>query len=283
MVFLKTLYKNLNNHFQIAFGEGANKSVDIDFNQFCTKYGLNPILTHNGLKLLDQHSIISLSESFIRKSTLKFLANKDRLFRYIERNEKMGPVIQTLLRTYGGLFDFETNIDLKLIERKTRRSEKEVLNALHQLNIDGLVDCAMNQTDLEITFLLPREDDRTLNTISHKIINLEKQKRWRFEKMISYVENESKCRASFLLEYFEEENIKDCGICDICKSNSTNFEASLDKLKNTLLRVIKKQPKSSRELVSLLQIDEGQLLIALKELLEDELLVLTKTNAYKTK
>ena len=34
--FLKNLYKNLNNHFQIAYGEGSGSSFDFNFNAFCT-------------------------------------------------------------------------------------------------------------------------------------------------------------------------------------------------------------------------------------------------------
>ena len=281
--FLKQLYKNLNNHFQIAYGEGSNLTFDLNFSAFCSKYELNPHLTHTSLKLLDQHSVLALSEAFRRQSSLKFLAKKERLFDYMQQNTSIQVFIQSLLRTYGGLFDFDTYIDLGLLQKKTALTEKEVLEALQKLKTEGIIASTINKTDLGITFLVPREDEKTLNPISHKIKILREQKVERFQKMLAYIENQSMCRSSFLLKYFGEENDSDCGFCDICIANNENQHLDSTNIKNTLLKLLKKEAKNSRELASLLKIDENQVLTALKELLEDELLTLTKTNAYKIK
>ena len=283
LAFLKKLYKNLSSHFQIAYGEGTNSSFDFDFSAFCSKYKLNAHLTHNGLKLLDQHSVISLSKSFQKKSTVKFLVGKQALFKYLESNPQTGNIVQTLLRTYGGLFDFDTSIDLRLVQKKAAASEKEVLDILHRLNEDNIIACTINQTDLSMIFLVPREDDKTLNRFADKIQQLVSRKKLQFEAMLAYSENTSQCRSTFLLNYFGEEPSEDCVICDICKSKKVNHSYNLSKIKEMLLECAKEQPHSSRQLASLLNIEENQLLPALKELLEDDLLTLTHTNAYKIK
>ncbi len=281
--FLKLLYKNLNSHFQIPYGEGNESSYDFDFSSFCTKYNLSPVLAHNGLKLLDQHSIISLSESFHKKTLIQFLPNKEKLFRYIERNTSLAPLVQTLLRTYGGLFDFETNINLGLIEKKLGMAIDKVQSNLQKLKVDGIINLTASSTDLSITFLVPREDERTVNKISQKIKTLRNQKKQRLQKMVEFVQNESECRSVFLLNYFGEEIAKDCGICDICEKNKKNLQDELPIIKNKIMELTATKSLSSRELASLLNFEELQLLPALKELLEEELLIITTTNAYKSK
>lgn len=280
---LKALYKNLNNHFQIAYGEGNGATFEFDFTGFCSKYKLNPHRTHNALKLLDQYSVIALSDSFRKKSTAKFLASKEKLFQYLERNSSLVQIVQTMLRTYGGLFDFETTINLKLLSNKATATEKQVLETLQKLKVDGILDCEINPADLSITFLVPREDEKTLYRFSHKIEELVQRKKDQFETMLSYSQNTSECRSVFIMHYFDEEDSKDCGKCDICTNKKTGPSDPLEDIKEELLRLAKKQPKNSRELASLLNIDERRLLPALKELLEDELLTLTQTNAYQIK
>ncbi|RNC90246.1 MAG: RecQ family ATP-dependent DNA helicase [Allomuricauda sp.] len=279
--FLKNLYKNLNNHFQIAYGEGSGSSFDFNFDAFCTHYKLNPHLAHNGLKLLDQHAVIALSESFRKRSTVKFLTGKENLFHYLENNPSMNKIVQSLLRTYGGLFDFETKIDVDLIEKKVATPANKVFESLEKLESDGIIMCNLHQTDLQITFLVPREDEKTLNRFSTKIEDLLERKKELFQAMLAYSENTSMCRSTFILKYFGEDPQEDCGICDICMENLAPTGGSMQSIKNKLLEQTKKRPYSSRELASLLNIEEGQLLPALKELLEDELLTLTHTNAYK--
>ena len=34
--------------------------------------------------------------------------------------------------------------------------------------------------------------------------------------IVAYVQNKYRCRSSFLLDYFGEENHVRCGICDVC-------------------------------------------------------------------
>ena len=40
----------------------------------------------------------------------------------------------------------------------------------------------------------------------------------KIQKMIDYVQEEDVCRSSYLLEYFGQTEIKDCGTCDICRA-----------------------------------------------------------------
>src|SRR5690606_837992 len=83
VAFIKMLYQKLNNYFRIAYGEGTDEIFQFNFNAFCEAYKLNQILAYNTLHILDQNSVIALSETFSKKTTVRFIASKDQLFNYL--------------------------------------------------------------------------------------------------------------------------------------------------------------------------------------------------------
>lgn len=44
----------------------------------------------------------------------------------------------------------------------------------------------------------------------------------RMQEMIDYIQEDDRCRSAFLLEYFGQEESKDCGTCDICRRNRSD-------------------------------------------------------------
>ena len=44
----------------------------------------------------------------------------------------------------------------------------------------------------------------------------------RMQEMIDYIQEEERCRSSFLLEYFGQTESPDCGTCDICRRNRSD-------------------------------------------------------------
>ena len=277
--FLKTLYGKLNSYFQIPYGDLVEETFDFDFNTFCERYQLPTLITYNGLKILDQQSVISLSESFYKKSTVRFLASKGELLKYIENNPSLKPIVQLLLRTYGGIFEFETRLNTKMVAKKLGEAEEKTVEGLLRLKTDGIIEYTGNSSDLQLTFLVPREDEKTINVFAHKIKGLKKAKEQRLEKMIAYIQNDSICRNVFLLEYFGESLKADCGKCDICLKKES-VKISSEEAKDRILKLISEGGMTSRNLVSNLKLEEHSILTLLQELLEDGMITLNKQNAY---
>ena len=280
--FIKQLYKKLNTFFQIPYGEGSGDCFGFDFSTFCERYQLNTLLTYNGLKILDQQSVIALSEAFYKKTTVQFVAKKSALQHYIDENPSMASIIQTILRTYGGVFDFETKLNPELIAKKCKVPQDEVLHGLEKLKTDGIIEYTSNSGDLELTFLVPREDDKTINVFAHKIKHLNDTKVERFQKLLGYIENDSRCRSVVLLDYFGETSSPNCGKCDICLKKESKFLPSVE-VKSKILKLVSTGSMTSRGLVAHLNLEENLVLTALKELLEDGLIHLNKQNAYIAK
>lgn len=278
--FLKQLYVQLNNFFQISYGESVTETLALKFNKFCKRYDFKPRMAYHGLRILDQNSVIALSENYSERTTLKFVASRHGIFDYLHKHQKSAPIIQTILRTYGGITEYETKINLLLLSKKTNTSEKVIKKILKQLHSDGIAEYNNVSSDLEITFLVPREDDRTINTFAKNIKDFIKVKQDNMAAMLEYVDQTSECRSAFILKYFGEKSKAKCGTCDICTKKEVRPSKDLT---IEIISLLKKGPCTSRQMEQLLGADEEHILSTLQELLEDELILLNNRNEYETR
>lgn len=276
--FLKTLYKNLNNHLQIAYGEGSDQAYGLHFGLFCDRYQLPPVKTYHGLRVLDQNSVLSLSETFRHKTSLHVTAGKKVLFDYLEGLKTKAEVILTILRTYGGVLDFETTINSALIAKKSTHSETQVLEVLQKLHQDGLGVFKKGTEDMLLTFLVPREDEKTLYRIRDHVSLLGKTRKKQLSHMLGYLDNSTRCRSRVLLDYFDESNSSGCGICDVCQQNVT---VDLDGLQKSVFKLLGSSPMTARALVSYFDSKEQSIFIVLRRLLDQGVVAINAKNEYE--
>ncbi len=281
--YLKDTYHKLNSYFQVAYGEGNDETFQINFNAFCETYKLNRALTFNSLRILDQQSVIALSESFEKKVMVRFVVGKQSIFDYLEKNPDMAPLIQVLLRTYGGLFDFDTKINTLLIAKKSAIPETAIGNLLKKLQKDGLIEYQAQDSDLSLTFLVPREDDLTINRFAKEIREWHQVKIANVNSMLAYINNKDICRTKQLMAYFGEKNTKACGICDVCieKTSEDGFANPL--LPAQIIKFLTYKSCDSRTLIGALNYDEHLVLKAIRELLEEGSIAINSKNEYEIK
>jgi ATP-dependent DNA helicase RecQ len=279
--FLKLLYRKLANYFQVPFGEGSGETFQLPFNSFCDTYKLNTTLAYNGLRLLDQNSVISLTEAFSHKTTVRMMASKREIFDYLDNNPQSAPIIQTILRTYGGIFDFDTKINPLVISKKTNKTEKEVIAVLELMEKDEIIDYHAQHSDLELTFLVPREDERTINIFAKKIKQIQQVKKDNVESMLAYIENSKLCRSRQILNYFGETTTENCGKCDVCLQKNPINTDIIRIIEQDILQILMVKKESSRGLTKILTYKESSIILALQRLLEEEKIRVNSINQYE--
>ena len=280
VAFLKLLYKKLNNYFQIPYGAASNECFQLNLEAFCEIYQLNNGMTFNGLKILDQHSVLALSQTSSQNTEIQFLASKNQIFRYLENNPAFAEIIQVILRTYGGVFDFETKINTRLISKKVSVTEIKILHTLKQLQKDGIIHYKEQHSDLEINFLVPREDDFTINAIAKKVKAHQKVKSDNVEFMLSYVKNRRQCRNQQLLAYFGEIIDNSCGKCDNCLELHKHNENDTLKISDQIIVLLNGEDLTSRELIEILPYEGSSILLVIQQLLEDGKITVNAQNQY---
>ncbi|KJD36019.1 ATP-dependent DNA helicase RecQ [Tamlana sedimentorum] len=280
--FIKQVYRKLCNYFQISYGEGEYLTFDFDFYTFSKTYNFSSTLCYNALLLLDRNSIITLSKQFKNKVTLQFITSNTALFNYLEHHNDFDIIVKSILRMYGGVFDNQTAIDLNKVINKSSVSAEKIIVVLKELERDEIITLNLSKTDAQITFIEPREDDKTINRIAKTIEKQNKQKEKQVLAMLQYIENEKDCKSEQLLAYFGEQNTKPCGICSVClKLNKAHIPQDLNHIKNNIIELLQVNHLSSRALGESLKCSETDLKQALKHLLEHQIITTTATNTYK--
>lgn len=282
--FIKTVYRKLCNYFQISYGEGEFTSHEFNFSKFCSTYNFNTLITYNALQALDRNSILSLSQEFNKRTTIQILVSNTVVFNYLEKHANHSTVIKTILRTYGGVFDYETKINTLLIANKSNASESFVNEVLTELEKTEIISLKLKSTDAQITFLQPREDDKTINRIAKNIEHQNKLKHQHITSVINYVNNTNTCRSSQLLNYFGEAHTTNCGICSVCiNSSKKRFNVDIEATVNQLIDLLKTQDLSSRAIIDMTEISESIVTSALQLMLEKKIIEITSFNTYKLK
>ncbi|WP_411768556.1 ATP-dependent DNA helicase RecQ [Winogradskyella sp. A3E31] len=278
--YIKHVYKKLCNYFQISYGEGEHSVHHLNFSEFCKTYDLKYTMTYNSLNILDRNSIITLNQLFNFKTKLQFIVSNQALFSYLEKNPSKATVVKALLRTYGGVFDFETKIDLSIVSRKSSLNEKQTISILKSLEKDEIIALNIANTDSEITFVKPREDEKTINPIIHIINQQHNLKTEQVEDVITYINNDKKCKSAQLLNYFGDTSAEACGKCSVCiKLDKKTGNAT--EITSAILKCLKFSDLSSRRLQEELKCSETELLHSLSILLEQNKIVVTHYNTYQ--
>ncbi|MCK7591265.1 RecQ family ATP-dependent DNA helicase [Subsaxibacter sp. CAU 1640] len=280
--FLKQVYRKLCNYFQISYGEGEQTVHEFNFNNFCKTYEFNTAITFNALQILDRNSVISLTQQFNYQAKLQFLISNQSLFRYLETHKQFDVLVKSIMRTYGGIFENLLKININLISDKASISEDVVLKSLHQLKKDGVVDFQYSNTDAELTFLVPREDDKTINRISKHVEQQFNLKKHQIDAVIEYVTNNALCKNRQLLDYFGENIKTDCGMCSVCISKKGTKTESKSII-HDIIMLLENQPLSSRKIIENLSYDDKTVLTTLQVMIENDILELTPNNTYKIK
>lgn len=280
--YIKHIYRKLSSYLQVSYGEGIDHSYSVSFTDFCNRYQLQSTKTYNTLQLLDNHSVLRVTEVFNRTTEIQFLVNQQTLLNTVA-NQNQSAICNFLLRNYPGIFTYKTNIDTSLVASKTGLSQNEVASYLEKLAEREMISLKDKNNDLEITYLQPREDDSTINRIS-KYLKIHLQyKRKKLESMIDFVTKEKECKSKYLLSYFGEETA-DCGICSACVKNKKREANTTVDVEKVLLSILQEKALDSRNLIAKLPIFESAIILdGLRNLLEKNIIDIQNDNTYSLK
>lgn len=279
---LKSLYRTLSNYFQVSYGEGEFTRHDFSFSEFCQTYNLNSVLTYNALNTLDRLGVIALSKEFGRTSKVRFLVPSEEAITYFEKNKTISVVGKTILRLYSGIFETAMAVNLKLVSTKTGKSVSDCITLLKQMEQDNIVELDLQTTDASLTFIVPREDDRTINPLAPEIELLNRKKLAQVEAVLGYVSNDNLCRTRQLVQYFGEESNEDCGICSVCTSeDGVSNKKEVDTISEAILDLLKEGPLGSREISEKLTFTESKIVDVLRLLLDVKKIHRTPGNQFE--
>lgn len=272
---LRRVYQALANYFKVAIGAGEFVSFSIDIQDFAGVFGLTVGETHYALKLLEEEGFIQLSENFSEPARLHFLVDNRELYDFQIRYPELDSFIKVILRVYGGeLFSEYMRISETEIAQLYFAPPDEVVRKLNFMKERGIADFEPARDKPQLMFMTPRYDAELLPLNIYEIEKRKDRDSSKAQAVIYYASQNRRCRTLLLLEYFNEQNGKPCGVCDVCLKNKQDGTTELidQALAIQLCEVIKTHgkitPKSLNELFD--HIRDEVFLNTLRDLLERE-------------
>lgn len=277
------IFNKLTSFFKIAYGEGENRTYDFDLFSFSKRYDFNIHLVYQTLELLERLSILTLNKTSHRQTSIQFICNQKQIFHFLDNHPMHANAVQTILRTYGGIFDNLVNIDFNLISHIANTSKEDLLNTLQLLQKQKFIKADFYIHDLSITFLVPKENDKSI-LLHAKYIK--KYKQFKYEKakaVVDFTRNSAVCRSKQLMHYFGEKDSENCHICSVCidEEKEPTKDVNFKEVSKFILAKLAKQEYNTRSLIEFENFTENEIIQTLRKLLSIEKIKLTLKNTYK--
>jgi len=251
---IKKTYQALVNYLQLPEGLGEDQFFDFDLKEFCQRFKLEIQQTVYALKALEQEDLISYAEQIFLPSSVQFTLKGNALLEWQKQYPQTEALIKILLRSYGGIIDQPTSISEKQISVALKLNTEVLKRQLQFLHAAGVLSYQAQKEKPQISFI--QERPRTSN-LSINSVNYRKRKRSyevRLQTMLDYAREKTKCRQSFIAEYFTSSTLPDCMVCDNCinqrKSPVTRQE--FDDIVARLLGLLDQKPKAIQDILPLL-------------------------------
>jgi ATP-dependent DNA helicase RecQ len=216
---IKDVYEALGNFLDIPIGSGKNNVYDFNMAEFVTRYRLPVAESYNSLVFLQREGYIEFTDEINNPSRVHFLVGRDDLYKFQVANESFDSFIKLLLRSYTGMFTDYVPINEEFLTKKTGVSRDTIYQYLVRLASHHIISYIPGKKTPLIIFTEERLDRKALIISPGNYIDVREKYQLRMKKMLDYVENDTRCRVSVLLNYFGEESDR-CGLCDTCRSRN---------------------------------------------------------------
>ncbi len=214
--YVKQTYENVSYFLQVGIGEALGRTFYFPMETFCRTFHQFPVQTQAALQLLNNAGYIEYHEEQEFKSALHFILRKEELYRIYETDEETDLLIQTILRTYSGVFANFVYIEETNLSHLTGISAERVYQILKDLHHNRIIDFIPHRQTPTVCYTVARVDT---NLISLPPIVYEDRREdflQRIDQIAHYVTSTDTCRSRMLLSYFGEHADHDCGQCDVC-------------------------------------------------------------------
>ena len=270
--FIYRVYEALGNYFQIAVGYGLDTVHNFSLTDFCSAYKFPILQAHHALKILELSGYIEYTEETDNASRLVFTATRDELYKYLNENKRTDSIVQTLLRSYTGLFADYVYIDESVLATRAHVSPQEVYETLVGLSKYRIIHYIPRTKTPLIIYTRTREEQRYLAIPRSAYEDRKKRLERRIEKVLEYIDEERTCRSKLLLAYFGEKRSKPCGCCDICLAKHESRLANWEFLaiRDRLREMSDGQPLSVKETLTKLPFSQEKIFTAIRFLADND-------------
>ncbi|MCH5311190.1 MAG: RecQ family ATP-dependent DNA helicase [Prevotella sp.] len=274
--YIRKVYDHLAYYYQVGIGSGMGTTFEFDIDKFCHTFKHFPVPADSALTILARAGYIDYIENQDTQARVRFLIDREHLYRLDGNDKDEDRLIVTLLRNYGGLFSDFGYISEDFLAMQLDMKKHEVYQLLRSLHIKRIIHFIPEKSTPYIRYTQRREDSEHL--IFPKEIYEDRLQRYteRINAMLRYAMSDDRCRSRLLLEYFGETKTKDCRQCDVCLASkgSGHSDGQIADAKAKILGLLNEgKPRQITDIMSL-DIPTELINTALDEMLREEEVVI---------
>ena len=214
--YILQVYEHLQYYYQMARGDGFQCIREFNLEEFCRKFKYFPVPVDSALKILTQAGYLEYTDEQDNASRILFTIRRDELYKLREMGTEAETLIQTILRSYTGVFTDYAYISEDTLAIRTGLTRQQIYNILVTLTKRRIVDYIPHKKTPYIIYTRERLELRYLHIPASVYEERKARYEARIKAMEEYVTSESVCRSRMLLRYFGEKNEHNCKQCDVC-------------------------------------------------------------------
>jgi ATP-dependent DNA helicase RecQ len=270
--FIAEVYEKLAYFFEIGMGMGINTGHNFVIEQFCSVFHYNITHVHNALKILDLAGYIEYLEETDKHSKLIFTIHRDDLYQVGGLSPDLDKLLQVLLRSYTGLFADYVYINETLLSQRVEINPLAVYDGLKLLSAQKIIHYIPAKKVPTIYYVQNREELKHLRIPRSVYEERLDRLKERVENVLYYGTTTEVCRSKILLKYFGEENVDDCGHCDVClsKKNKTPDSSGMNQIIDEILARLSAEEMELEELLRMMDYPEKHVIKAVRFLADNK-------------
>jgi len=217
---IEDIYQKLHIFSGIIYETGEGRTLRLDLEAFCKQYRLQRSTVHYALRYLEQSGHISYEEDTEFPTRVRISMARNELYGVDLREPQMIPLLESLMRGYPGIMSYSMPIDEEKLARECDATVPWLHQLLYQLSLDRVISYIPADRSSLVYLHHDRLTPGNIDLQPARYELLQSLDAARIDSMESYLTTEDVCRSRQLLAYFGQSETKDCGSCDVCRSNT---------------------------------------------------------------
>ena len=270
--YILNVYEHLQYYYQMAMGDGFQCIREFNLEEFCWKFKYFPVPVDSALKILTQAGYLEYTDEQDNSSRILFTIRRDELYKLREMGKEAEALIQSILRSYTGVFTDYAYISEESLAIRTGLTRQQIYNILVTLTKRRIVDYIPRKKTPYIIYTRERLELRFLHIPPSVYEERKARYEARIKAMEEYVTTENICRSRMLLRYFGEKNEHNCGQCDVCLSKRATdnlSEKSYEEVKRQILNLLSHSPLTPAETADQIKAEKEDIGQVIRYLLDE--------------
>ena len=270
--YILNVYEHLQYYYQMAMGDGFQCIREFNLEEFCRKFKYFPVPVDSALKILTQAGYLEYTDEQDNSSRILFTIRRDELYKLREMGKEAEALIQSILRSYTGVFTDYAYISEESLAIRTGLTRQQIYNILVTLTKRRIVDYIPRKKTPYIIYTRERLESRFLHIPPSVYEERKARYEARIKAMEEYVTTENICRSRMLLRYFGEKNEHNCGQCDVCLSKRATdnlSEKSYEEVKRQILNLLSHSPLTPAETADQIKAEKEDIGQVIRYLLDE--------------